>query len=54
MFIFERIKEQGNKHFSKDDYSNCIKMYERVIFLLLLLIIQALGCLKWLEILEEE
>ena len=43
LYVFDKIKERGNKHFHKNRDYECIKVYER-----------ALSVMKWLELKEEK
>ena len=43
IMIFESLREKGNKHYHKGEYDLALRFYEH-----------ALGCFKWLEIVDEE
>jgi len=43
MFVFDKIKERGNKYFNKENDYESIKVYEK-----------ALSIMKWLEVVEEK
>ena len=43
MFVFDKIKERGNKYFNKESDYESIKVYEK-----------ALSIMKWLEVVEEK
>lgn len=42
-FVYDKFKEQGNKHYNKGLYKDAIAFYER-----------AMSCFKWLETKEED
>jgi len=43
MYVFDKIKERGNKHFHKNRDYECIRVYER-----------ALSIMKWLELVQQK